>query len=117
MVAREMSPNLNRKLLSATFTPMGKTLKAYSIPKTKVPCSERISPALSWHDLNFPSPGHKETFTIGCANAPKVNNINTKKESNNNRKFALQATRVEAAASTTPNSTNAKPKVIGNPSS
>ena len=76
ILARELSPN--QELLSATFAQKGKTLKAYSIPKTKVPCSERISPALSWHDMNFPSPGHMETFMIGCVNEPKVNISKTK---------------------------------------
>ena len=35
-MASEMSPNSYRELLSATFTPKGKNLRAYSIPKTKV---------------------------------------------------------------------------------
>ena len=67
--------------------------------------------------MNFPSPGHKPAFTIGCSNAPKVNILTTKNESNINHNSVLQGTRVEAAASTTNDISNANSKVIGNPSS
>ena len=115
-VASEMSPNSNRELLSATFTPKGVNLRAYSIPKTTVQCSEKLSAALSWHDMNYPSPGHKPTFTIGCANAPKVNILTSTNESNINHNSVLQGLRVETTVSTTHDSSNANPKVNGNPS-
>ena len=70
LVAEKMSPRSNRELLAATFTPKMTTLKAYNIPRTKVPSSERTSPTLLWQNSNFPVPSHKVSYTIGCANAP-----------------------------------------------
>ena len=106
-----MSPNSNRELLGATFTPKGVNLRAYSIPKTTVQCSEKLSAALSWHDMNYPSPGHKSTFTISCAKRTKVNILTPTNEININHNYVLQGVRVETTVSTTLASSNANPKV------
>ena len=102
--------------MGATFTLNGVNLRAYRIPKTTVQCSEKLSAALSWHDMNYPSSGHKPTFNIGCANRPKVNILTPTNESNINHNSVLQGVRVETRVSTTLDSSNANPKVNGNPS-
>ena len=114
-VAAEMSPNSNRKLISASFTPKGGNLKAYSIPKAIGQGSEMRAAALSWHGNNYPSPGHKPTFNIGCANAPKVNIVTSTNESNTNHTSVLQGLRVEDTVHTTQDSSDEIRIVTGNP--
>ena len=110
-----MSPNSNRELMSATFTPKGGNLKAYSIPNPIGQGSEMRGAALSWHGNNYPSPGHKPTFNIGCANAPKVNIVTSTNESNTNHTSVLQGIRVEDTVDTTQDSSDEIRIVTGNP--